>query len=234
MNRGRVLFCLAGVMAVFFVFPSLSRSASVMVDKNIFSPDRKPPTDEPAAAAPLGNKPGVSAKSIQLDGVIIHGDAKKALVRVKGQSVANPNEKGKGQNPYVAVKEGARVAEYLVTRIEPKSITLEKEGQTYVVNLFAEGKTLSPLAPVPATPVTTVPSPEARQPAAPVHPVPRATGSEAGTGGEAVARTTPGAVLPMPQPVPQQLPSHVGVPVPEENVPEEMIEEEAVPDSPTP
>jgi hypothetical protein len=228
MKRGQSLFIQMVALTAFFVLPSLCSSAPVMVERNVFSPDRKPPTDEPAPAAPQGNRPGVPAKSIQLDGVIIHGDAKKALVRVKGQSNPNPNEKGKGQSPYATVKEGGRIAEYQVVKIESKSITLEKDGQVFVVNLFSDGKMLSPLAPVPVSPVMATPVPEGKQPNIPGQPV-RMGVNDPGAAAENAARNNPGAVLPMPQ----ANQPNIGVPVPEENAPEEeAVEEEAPAEAP--
>ena len=225
MRRGQTLFFSMVVLATLFVFPSLCTPASVMVERNVFAPDRKPPSDEPAPAAQQGNKPGVSVKSIQLDGIIIHGDARKAIVRVKGQAVVNPNEKGKGQSPYVTVKEGGRVAEYQVVKIEPKSITLEKEGQAFIVSLFSEGKVLAPLAPVPAAPVMVTPAPDGKQRNVPVPPNQRVEGA---VGGENVPRNNPGVILP----TPQGNQANLGVPVPEENVQEEeAVEEEAPPEA---
>ena len=214
------LIALMGLVAL----PTLCYSAAVMVERNIFSPDRKPPTDEPAPVVAQGNKPGVSAKSIQLDGIIIHGDAKKAIVRVKGQANPIPGDKNRGQSPYVAVKEGGRVAEYQVVKIEPKSITLEKDGQTYLVNLYSEGKILAPLAPIPTAPVAAVPTAEGKQRNIP--PSPPGVNNPAATG-DNTAANNPGIALPVPQ-VNQTPP---GVPVPEEQAPEEgAVEEEAPPE----
>ena len=134
-------------------FPSPGTCTSLMVDKNLFSQDRKPPPPESAVQAPQPNKPGLSAKAVQLDGVFIRGDTKKAIVRVKGQIPGA--DKTKPQNPYLTVGEGEKLGDFQVVKIEPRSISLEKDGQTEVVNLFAEGKVVVPPPPVPTSPAPT-------------------------------------------------------------------------------
>jgi hypothetical protein len=152
------------VMSVCF-FSSNGACASIMVDKNLFAPDRKPPSPESAVAPPQPNKPGLSAKAIQLDGVIIRGDTKKALVRVKGQIPGA--DKAKTQNPYIAVGEGEKLGDFQVIRIENRSISLEKDGQTEVVGLFAEGKMVVPPPPTPASPAPPAPAQQVQAPPAP-------------------------------------------------------------------
>lgn len=131
-----------------FAFPCFS--SSVMVEKNLFAPDRKPPSPESTAPAPQANKPGLTSKAIQLDGVFIRGDIKKAIMRVKGQIPGA--DKGKAQNPYVTVKEGEKIGDLQVVKIDNRSVSLEKDGQIDVVKLFAEGKVVPPAPPVPASP----------------------------------------------------------------------------------
>jgi hypothetical protein len=116
----------------------------------------------------------LSAKAIQLDGIFIRGDTKKAIVRIKGQIPGA--DKTKAQNPYVAVAEGEKIGDFQVTRIENRSISLEKDGQTEVIGLFAEGKMVVPPPPVPASPTASpAPAPAPAQqgqvpPAPPSHP----------------------------------------------------------------
>jgi len=152
MKKGREwswVFWLAAPLMV-FAFHSVCASAPIMVERNLFAQDRKPPTDEPAPASPRGNSPGLSAKAIQLDGVFMHGDTKEALLRVKGQMPGRNKEKG--QSPYVTVREGEKIADYQVVKIESRSVSLEKDGQIVVVNLFAEGKIVPPAPPIPLPP----------------------------------------------------------------------------------
>jgi hypothetical protein len=125
-------------------------SASLMVEKNLFASDRKPPSPEATAPAPQANKPGLTAKAVQLDGVFIRGDIKKAIMRVKGQIPGA--DKAKPQNPYVTVKEGEKIGDLHVVKIDTRSVSLEKDGQVEVVKLFAEGKVVPPAPPVPSAP----------------------------------------------------------------------------------
>ena len=148
-NIGCILVC---SVACLWSFSSRGLCASIMVEKNLFAPDRKPPSPESVVAAPQTNKPGLSAKAIQLDGVIVRGDTRKALVRVKGQIPGA--EKAKTQNPYISVTEGEKLGDFQVIRIENRSISLERDGQTEVIGLFAEGKLVvpPPQMPAPAAP----------------------------------------------------------------------------------
>ena len=143
------LLALTAVWVLFF--SSNSACAPIMVDKNLFASDRKPPSPESAAPAPQANKGGLSAKAVQLDGIFIRGDTKKALLRIKGQIPGA--DKAKTQNPYIAVGEGEKIGDFQVVKIENRSVSLEKEGQTEVINLFAEGKMVVPPPPMPASPV---------------------------------------------------------------------------------
>jgi hypothetical protein len=144
-----------------------------MVEKNLFAPDRKPPSPESTAPAPQANKPGLTSKAIQLDGVFIRGDIKKAIMRVKGQIPGA--DKGKAQNPYVTVKEGEKIGDLQVVKIDNRSVSLEKDGQIDVVKLFAEGKVVSPAPPVPASPGV-APGQPGQAPAPPVADVARGPG----------------------------------------------------------
>lgn len=126
-----------------------------MVDKNLFAQDRKPPSPEAAPAVTRSTAPGLSAKAIQLDGVFIHGKTKRALIRYKGAVPGNP--RGRAASPFARVEEGEKVGDYVVKKIEPRSISLEKDGQEVVVNLFAEGKIVPPVPPVPVAPVAQTP-----------------------------------------------------------------------------
>jgi len=74
--------------------------------KNLFAPDRKPPSQQ-ADPSHQSNQPGIQPKAIQLDGVFIHGDTKKALIRLKEPPAAEARRErlnlplwwfGKGRN----------------------------------------------------------------------------------------------------------------------------------------
>ena len=73
---------------------------------------------------------------------------RKPFVRVKGQLPGA--DKAKAQNPYVTVGEGEKLGDFKVVKIEPRSISLERDGQTEEVKLFAEGKVVPPPPQVPA------------------------------------------------------------------------------------
>jgi hypothetical protein len=151
MKKGRRLVVSVIILTGMFAFSSICASGPVMVEKNLFAQDRKPPSPDATPATPQSAGPGLSIKSVQLDGVFIHGDTKKALVRYKGGGGAGKDRgKGKQASPFTTVQEGEKLGDFLVKKIEPRSISLEKDGQTVVVGLFAEGKVVPPAPPMPA------------------------------------------------------------------------------------
>lgn len=151
MKRGAILPLSVLFLITAGVAAAPCGAAPPMVEKNLFSQDRKPPSPDAATAPAQANKPSLSLKSVQLDGIIVFGNTRKALVRMK--SGGKPaEEKGKRQSPYVVVSEGGLLGDYRVTKVDVKSITLEKDGQSIVVSLFAEGKVSPPVPAAPATP----------------------------------------------------------------------------------
>jgi len=145
MNQKR--WVLLPLVVISFMASPVRAATSLMVEKNLFSQERKPSSGETAApATPTG--PPLPPKAIQLDGIMIHGSIKKALLRLKGGS--SPKEKGKKDSPFTTVSEGEKINDYTVTKIGTRSVSLEKGGQTFEVFLYAEGKVLSPLAATPA------------------------------------------------------------------------------------
>ncbi|HYA43235.1 MAG TPA: hypothetical protein VEF34_18170 [Syntrophobacteraceae bacterium] len=167
------------ILSVFFflawwaLFNSICAAAPLMVEKNLFANDRKPPPPESADTAGKAAKPGMPVGNIQLDGVIIESSAKRAILRMKSLPAAPPPKKGQPASPFLTVREGQMVSDYRVTKIEPKSISLEKDGQTFTIGLFAANKVSSPASPVP-TPAAPAPAPQEGEsnPAAGVQPQP--------------------------------------------------------------
>jgi hypothetical protein len=160
------------VLGLTLGFSSLALSAPLVIEKNLFSPERKPNPDEPAAAtAQQGNRPSVALNTIQLDGVIVRGDTKRALVRLKGQARGR-NREGE-QIPYTTVQEGEQIADFRVVKIDFNNISLEKNGEVHVIRLFAENKVVTPIPAAPAPPTDTPPG---AQPASARGQAPRAPG----------------------------------------------------------
>ena len=176
------LFVLAACWLLCLSSDCTSTSSSLMVEKNLFASDRKPPSPESAAPAPQTNKPGLTAKAVQLDGVFICGDTKKAILRVKGQIPGA--DKSKAQNPYVTLGEGEKLGDLQVVKIDYRSVSLEKDGQVDIVKLFAEGKVVPPAPPVPASPAPS--PPQAGQ-------APSPPGINAGQGAPGVQMPSPAA-----------------------------------------
>jgi hypothetical protein len=147
------------------VFNSVCTAAPLMVERNLFATDRKPPSPDSADTSSKSAKPGMAVGNIQLDGVIIQSNVKRAVLRMKNPPAGAAAKKGQPTSPFVTVREGQVVSDYRVSKIESKSISLEKDGQTFTISLFAENKVVTPpSAPSPAAP------PVQPQPAAPEVP----------------------------------------------------------------
>lgn len=150
-----------------FVFNAICAASPLMVEKNLFSTDRKAPSPESSDASSKPAKPGMALGNFQLDGVIMQSGEKRAVLRMKSQPADPSGKKGQPPSPFITVREGQMVSDYRVSKIEPKSISLEKEGQTFTIGLFAASKILSPIAqspPQPPAPVEQPPEVETEQP----------------------------------------------------------------------
>jgi hypothetical protein len=150
MKALRIYFPMLFLFGAVWIFVQASpvSGSPIVVDRNLFSPDRKPPPPDSGTPAAQSATPTVPPKALQLDGIIVYGSTKKALVRMKGQTPGQA--KGKEGSPFVSVREGEKVSDYVVTKIGMKSISVEKGGQTYDIYLYATGKILPPLpAPPP-------------------------------------------------------------------------------------
>jgi hypothetical protein len=132
-----------------------------MVEKNLFSPERKPV--ETKSAESKGEPAKMPKGTIQLDGVFLRGDVKRAILRV------NPSllkDKKKKTDPFVTVSENEQLGDYRIIKIEPRSITVEMHGTTFDVSLFAPGK----VAPPPARQASAPPAGSPGQGVAPGRP----------------------------------------------------------------
>ena len=128
------------------VFQSICAAAPLMVEKNLFAADRKQSPAESADISAKAAKPGMAIGNIQLDGVIIQSNSKRAVLRLKDRLIGAAGKKGRPVSPFVTVREGQMVGDYRVSKIEFRSISLEKDGQTVTIDLFAANKVITPPA----------------------------------------------------------------------------------------
>jgi hypothetical protein len=137
-----------------------------MVEKNLFAPERKPV--EAKAEEPKQEAPKVAKGSIQLDGVIIRGETRKAILKVNPGLLKDQKNK---TNPFVTLGLNDQIGEYRIEKIEPRGITLESRGTTMEIPLFAAGKAAAPAPPAAQAPGSvTIMSPAAPgQPGQAVH-----------------------------------------------------------------
>jgi hypothetical protein len=205
-----------------------------MVERNLFSPDRKPPSPESDTSATKSSKPTVPPKALQLDGIIIHGETRKALIRVKGQIPGK--EKGKDSSPFISVREGEKISDYVVSKIGLKSVSVEKDGEAFELYLYATGKVLPPMAPPPppqeaagSGSVPGGPREPRAMPGQPIQPGAAPEGAPPGelspeAGGPNVAQSSPGRMSRRGPHVNPNAPP--GVAMPAEEIDEEMNQEE--------
>lgn len=110
-------------------------SFAPVVEKNLFSPDRKEPV---AAQEPAAESKGeiaelkIPGKKVALYGVVLVEDFRKALI-------TNLDKKGK-ERDVVWVREGETVGTYKVSRIEKDKVFLEENGRQYEIALYSDDK----------------------------------------------------------------------------------------------
>lgn len=169
MSGGKALLCWVILFFLSTCFIGVCGAVPIMVEKNLFSQERKPVSDEeppPQVPGRRQSQVGLPPRSVQLDGVFIHDDTKKALLRVNRQLLGEPRGGARDQLPYMTVGEGESIGNYKVIKIDPRSISLEKDKEVYVINLFMDGKVVPPATPLPAAPISPPEESPAKPPAA--------------------------------------------------------------------
>ncbi len=154
---------------------SVCAAAPLMVEHNLFAPDRKAPGQEAETVTQPAQVAGLAVSAIQLDGVMIQGNTRKALVRLKNAPGAGqtgipqpPGTQAKQKSPFMSVTEGQQIGDFRVTKVESKSISVEKNGQSFTIALIAPNKIVSPAAvPPPPQPAPPPVPQEAGQPPQP-------------------------------------------------------------------
>lgn len=106
-----------------------------VLEKNIFSPNRKEYLPPPEASAE--NKPEVAelripGKKVVLYGVVLMEGYRKALV-------TNLEKKGK-ERDVLWIREGETFGDFKVSRIEKDKVFLEGNGQEYEIALYGDDK----------------------------------------------------------------------------------------------
>lgn len=129
-----------------FVFSGAAVSEPLMVERNLFARSRKPSSPEPEMMDRNGLREGSLPTWIQLDGIMTHGETRKALVRLKVRP--QRRERPKPQPRFLVVHEGDAIEEYTVARINSRSIWLERAGNRYELTLFSKkSRMLAPSSP---------------------------------------------------------------------------------------
>lgn len=145
----RRIFILCLLLMFGAAFSPLFAATPIMVQKDLFSQDRKPPSPQGASTSSLRTGRGMAIGNIQLDGVVFRNNSRKALLRLKNVPIRARGAKGFPVSPFVTVRVGEMVNDYRVTKIDIQHVTLERNGQTYTLGLFSANKIAAPASPAP-------------------------------------------------------------------------------------
>lgn len=153
-SKTRFLCSLWAITVFFFWGITLAHGQTyenIIVERNLFSPDRKP-SKQGGGAESESTEP-MKTSELQLYGVAIYttpkGIEKSAILRVD-KSIMPPGAKGE----YLRVKEGQTIGPLKVVGIEKNQISVEYSGKPYIIPLYsATKKNVPPPPPVPPSPI---------------------------------------------------------------------------------
>lgn len=143
-------FIICFLLLLVTAFSPLFAATPIMVEKNLFSQDRKPPVPQNGSTSPDRTGQAMAIGNIQLDGVVFRNNTRKAVLRLKNAPVGPTGQADKPQQPFLTVRVGEMVNDYRVAKIEIQSVTLEKGGQMYTLGLFSSNRVAAPASPQPA------------------------------------------------------------------------------------
>lgn len=99
-----------------------------VVDRNLFSPERKPPSTEEAETPPVAEETRVSGEKVTLYGVVILGEFKTAMIN-------NISDEDR-ERRFLWVREGDKVGDVTVQAIAQDQVTLADSEGPYRVLLY--------------------------------------------------------------------------------------------------
>jgi hypothetical protein len=153
----------------------------VLVERNLFSPDRTPPALEDSAANSGEGGLSLSPESLQLDAVLIFGDVKKALLSFPNQdepqiAPANnrrnnaprqrrrPRRGAAAQRSSKWVTEQDSVADFTIKSILAEEVQLLRDGEDFVILLHQADKISQPDSALPTAPAVGAATARKKQP----------------------------------------------------------------------
>lgn len=170
-NIAQAFFALALICSLPGFIATAAAQEPILVERNLFSPDRTPPSLEESAAESGEDGLALSPESIQLDAVLIFGEMEKALLSYPSadspqiQRNLPPNIKGAAprqrrssrhsarvqrENQWVVEKD--QVANFTVKSIKSDEVQLERDGQDFVIYLHQQDKISEPDTALPTAP----------------------------------------------------------------------------------
>jgi hypothetical protein len=123
-------------------------STNVFDQQRKLWPDKRPPPPPPPPPVP---PPAITEKDLQLYGVVIVGDTKRATIKV-GPRFAQLDTQGRG---FVSVSEGQAIGEWTLMEIQPAHLVLGAPGgrQTVMFNKKSDRVASASAQPSQPTPV---------------------------------------------------------------------------------
>lgn len=114
-------------------------------EKNLFDPERKAWPDKAPQAAPASS---LSATDVQLYGVMIVGDYKRAILKLDGK--LKHLAPGGDARPFVTLAEGQSLGEYTLVEVQPRGVVFSAGAarQPIAFSLKTDRPAPTPLPPV--------------------------------------------------------------------------------------
>ncbi len=108
-----------------------SSTYEVIVEKNLFSPDRTAKIGQPLVQE-VPEEPKISGEKIMLYGVVILNDYKAALI--------NNLDNDQTSKPYRWIREGEKISNLTVAQIQKEKILLQDGSSQYTISLYRPNK----------------------------------------------------------------------------------------------
>jgi hypothetical protein len=228
-TRVRCLAMAAAIAAVLVPTAGLSVDYKAIADQNLFDPQRKP-WAEPGQQAPAA--PTIGPEDVQVQGVIIVGDVRRAIIRLGGRLRQLVSGAGAARG-IVVVREGQSLGGYTLQSVEPRQVVIVSGDSRFAIpvtrSLQRDTSPPPPLASViqaPTAPVVEAPP----QPAPAPPPSPPPSGGMFPAPGQfpsppptaAPSGAVAGTQAPVPQPVQNpflQAPAQQSAPAPTPQAP---------------
>lgn len=143
-TKTRTIACAIVISACVWSFAALAADYGIIAEQNLFDPQRKPWSEQsaPAAVSPL------SADELQVEGVVVHGGVKRAIVGLGGSLRALAPGGAAGRSS-VILREGQALGAYTLESISSQQLVFVSGGKRFTVPFIRTARREVASAPVP-------------------------------------------------------------------------------------